>query len=160
MDGGQGHAAPFYAQPLYPYVLALAHRLTGESLFGPLVLQFAALGGVLVGTAVLARRAFGSRLDGRVGLAFMWVLVQLEAEHFKVARQLFNENLYMPLVMASLIVVVSVAQKPYLPMWWRAVLLGGLLGLTAIARSQFLLFIPFALLLLSLAWRHQPRALV
>src|SRR5207245_6084378 len=57
MDGGQGHAAPFYGQPLYPYVLALAHRLTGESLFGPLALQFAALGLVLVGTGLLARRA-------------------------------------------------------------------------------------------------------
>ena len=36
-----------------------------------------------------------------------WLLLQLEAEHFKVARQLFNENLYMPLVMASLIVLVG-----------------------------------------------------
>ncbi|MCA1647919.1 MAG: hypothetical protein LC797_21465, partial [Chloroflexi bacterium] len=38
MDSGQGHASPFYGQPLYPYVLAVAHRLTGESLFGPLAL--------------------------------------------------------------------------------------------------------------------------
>ena len=112
MDGGQGHAPPFYGQPLYPYVLALAHRLTGESLFGPLVLQFAALGGVLVGTAgagparvrLAARRAGGA-----------WPVcgccVQLEGEHFKIARQLFNENLYMPLVLASLIAVVGLARR-------------------------------------------------
>src|SRR5439155_25845388 len=118
MDGGQGHAPPFYGQPLYPYVLALAHRLSGESLFGPLALQFAALVGVLVGTAVLARRAFGSHLDGLVGLAFVCVLVQLEAEHFKVARQLFNENLYMPLVMASLVVLVGLARQPRAASWW------------------------------------------
>src|SRR5205823_798146 len=55
MDGGQAHAAPFYGQPLYPYVLAVAHRITGESLFGPIALQFAGLGLVVVGTAVLAR---------------------------------------------------------------------------------------------------------
>src|SRR5262249_35346658 len=64
MDGGQGHAAAFYGQPLYPYVLAGLHRLTGESLFGPLAVQLAALGCVVVGTAVLARRAFGRWLDG------------------------------------------------------------------------------------------------
>ena len=160
MDGGQGHAPPFYGQPLYPYVLALAHRLSGESLFGPLALQFAALGGVLVGAAVLARRAFGSHLDGLVGLAFVCVLVQLEAEHFKVARQLFNENLYMPLVMASLVVLVGLARLPRAASWRRVALAGMLLGLTAIARSQFLVFIPFGLLVLIVAWRHESRAVV
>ena len=153
MDGGQGHAPPFYGQPLYPYALALAHRLTGESVFGPLVLQFGALGLVVVGAAVLARRAFGSRVDGLAALAVLWVLLQLEAEHFKVARQLFNENLYMPLVMASLIVLVGLARRSAPPSWWRALLVGGLLGLTAISRSQFLLFVPFALLILLAAWR-------
>jgi len=148
MDGGQGHAAPFYGQPLYPYVLALAHRLTGEGLFGPLALQFAALGLVAAGTALLARRAFGARLDGLVALASFLVLLQLEVEHFKVARQLFNENLYMPLVMASLIVVVGLASERRPPSWWRATLVGVLLGLTTISRSQFLLFIPFGLLTL------------
>ena len=153
MDGGQGHAPPFYGQPLYPYALALAHRLTGESVFGPLVLQFGALGLVVVGAAVLAHRAFGSRVDGLAALAVVWVLLQLEAEHFKVARQLFNENLYMPLVMASLIVLVGLARRSAPPSWWRALLVGGLLGLTAISRSQFLLFVPFALLILLAAWR-------
>ena len=74
------------------------------------MLQFAALGLVLVGTAVLARRAFGRWVDGWP----LWLavgLLQLEAEHFKVARQLFNENLYMPLVMVSLIVVVWSARR-------------------------------------------------
>src|SRR5260370_7421471 len=105
MGGGQGHAPPFYGQPLYPYVLALAHRLTGESLFGPLALQYAALGGVLVGTAVLAWRAFGSHLAGLVGLAAMWLLLQLEAEHFKLSPHLFNKNPHIPLAMPSLLLL-------------------------------------------------------
>ncbi|HEX8968210.1 MAG TPA: PA14 domain-containing protein [Chloroflexota bacterium] len=155
MDGGQGHAAPFYGQPLYPYALALAHRLTGEGLVGPLALQFAALGGVLAATAVLARRAFGAFLDGLVALAGMALLLQLEPEHFKIARQLFNENLYMPLVMASLIVLVGLARRPAPPRWWQALLAGVLLGLTAIARSQFLLSVPFGLAILWLAWRRR-----
>lgn len=157
MDGGQGHAAPFYGQPLYPYALALLHRLTGESLFGPLVVQFAALGLVAVGTAVLARRCFGSSLDGLAAGAAFLILLQVEPEHFKIARQLFNENLYMPLVMASLIGVVTLARREALPKWWQAVLVGALLGATAIARSQFLLFVPFGLLVLWLAWRR-PRS--
>ncbi|HEY2593926.1 MAG TPA: glycosyltransferase family 39 protein, partial [Chloroflexota bacterium] len=155
MDGGQGHAAPFYGQPLYPYVLAGLHRLTGESLFGPIAVQFAALGAVVTGTAVLARRAFGAMLDGIVAVAALLVLLQAEPEHFKIARQLFNENLYMPLVMASLIVLVSLARRDRPAAWWQALLAGGLLGLTAISRSQFLLCVPFGMLVVWLAWRRQ-----
>lgn len=155
MDGGQGHAAPFYGQPLYPYVLALLHRLTGESLFGPIVLQFAALGLVVLGTAVLARRLFGGMIDGLAAAAALLVLLQLEPEHFKIARQLFNENLYMPLVIGSLVVVVSLARRDSAPRWWQALATGALLGLTAISRSQFLLFVPFALVLVWLAWRKR-----
>jgi hypothetical protein len=155
MDGGQeGHAAAFYGQPLYPYVLALAHKLTGESLFGPIALQFAALGAVVLGTAVLARRCFGGLLDGLVAAAALLVLLQLEPEHFKIARQLFNENLYMPLVMASLVVLVGLARRERPPEFWKLLLAGGLLGLTAISRSQFLVCVPFALLVLWLAWRR------
>jgi hypothetical protein len=154
MDAGQGHAAPFYGQPLYPYALALAHKLTGESLFGPIALQFAALGAVVTGTAVLARRCFGGLLDGLVAAAALLVLLQLEPEHFKIARQLFNENLYMPLVMASLVVLVGLARRDRPPQFWKLLLAGGLLGLTAISRSQFLLCVPFALLVLWLAWRR------
>jgi dolichyl-phosphate-mannose-protein mannosyltransferase len=156
MDGGQGHAAPFYGQPLYPYVLALVHRLVGESLFGPIVVQYAALGAVAVGTAVLARKCFGQVVDGLVALAAFLALLQLEPEHFKIARQLFNENLYMPLVMASLIRVVAFARRDRPVKWWQSLLTGCLLGLTAISRSQFLLFVPFGLLVLWLAWRRHP----
>ena len=85
-------------------------------------------------------------------------MVQLEPEHFKVARQLFNENLYMPLVMASLIVMVSLARKPAPPRWWQALAAGVLLGLTAIARSPFLLFVPLGLLVVLIAWRARPLA--
>ncbi|MBV9170424.1 MAG: hypothetical protein JOZ81_10110, partial [Chloroflexi bacterium] len=153
MTGGQDHAAAYYGQPLYPYVLTLAHLVTGESLFGPLVLQFAALGLVVVGTYALGVRAFGTRMAGFAALAMFWALIVLEAEHFKVARQLFNENLYMPLVMASLIAVVGVARLARPIAWWQALLLGLLLGVTAISRSQFLLFVPFGLVILILAWR-------
>ena len=155
MDGGQGHAPAYYGQPLYPYVLALAHWLTGESLFGPLALQFAALGCVVALSAVLAWQAFGSRGAALAALAYVWLFVVVQPEHFRVARQLFNENLYMPLVMASLIALVWLARRPSPPTWWKATLVGMLLGITAITRSQFLACVPLALLVLLLAWRRQ-----
>src|SRR5207237_1219576 len=125
----------FYGQPLYPYVLALAHWLTGESLFGPLALQFAALGLVVAATYGLARRAFGGRIDGLAAGASLLLLLQLEGEHFKVARQLFTENVYMPLVMASLIVLVGLARRRSPPNVWALIGTGLLVGLTSIARS-------------------------
>ena len=154
MNGGAAHAQPFYGQPLYPYVLALAHRLTGEALFGPIVLQFAALGGMVVLTGVLASIAFGSREAGLAALASLVVLLQLEPEHFKIARQLFNENVYMPLVLASLITIVALVRRDTPPRWQHAASVGVLLGLTAVARSQFLLFVPFGLVIVWLAWRR------
>ena len=110
---GRGRRPPYYGQPLYPYVLALAHWLTGEGLFGPLALQFAALGLVMVGRRCWRAARSARALDGLVGRGGRcWRCVQLETEHLKVARQLFNENLYMPLVMASLIVLVGLARGP------------------------------------------------
>jgi hypothetical protein len=155
MNGGQQHAAPFYGQPLYPYVLALAHVLTGEGLFGPLALQFAALGLLVVLSLVLARRAFDSQLAGYSALAGLWLFMAVQNEYVRVARQLFTENLYMPLVMLSLITLVSLLRRQSGPPRWYALLVVGvLLGVTAISRSQFLAFVPLALVILAVAWRR------
>jgi 4-amino-4-deoxy-L-arabinose transferase-like glycosyltransferase len=155
MNGGQQHAAPFYGQPLYPYVLALAHLLTGEGLFGPLALQFAALGLLVVLSFVLARRAFDSQLAGYTSLAGLWLFMAVQNEYVRVARQLFNENLYMPLVMLTLIALVSLLRgQSGQPRWYALLLVGVLLGVTSISRSQFLAFVPLALLILAVAWRR------
>jgi hypothetical protein len=152
MTAGQERAAPYYGQPLYPYALALAHWLTGEGPFGPLALQFAAFGVVATLAAVLAWRAFGSRAAALWALAAVLVFAQAQNEYWRVARQLFNENLYMPLVLGSLIVLVGLARRPVAPAWWRLLLVGALLGVTAISRSQFLAFVPLAVLILAVAW--------
>jgi hypothetical protein len=131
MDGGQGHAAPFYGQPLYPYVLALAHKLTGEGLFGPLAVQFAALGLVVAATAVLARRAFGGLVNGLVARRAYWCCCSSRRALQSRAPTVYRD-IYMPLVMASLIVMVS-WHDGHLPAWWQAAASGVLLGLTVIA---------------------------
>ena len=75
-------------------------------------MQFAALGVVVMAPRCWRGARSARCVDGLAAAACLLVLLQLEAEHFKVARQLFNENLYMPLVMASLIVLVSAGAAP------------------------------------------------
>jgi len=160
MNSGQEHAAAYYGQPLYPYVLAVLHLFLGEGLFGPLVVQFAALGLLLALAYVLARRAFDVPRAAVAALAALWLFMAVQNEYLRVARQLFNENLYMPLVMVSLIALVSVARLGAPPPWWRVLLVGVLLGVTAISRSQFLAFVPLALVILGVAWRRPLPVLV
>src|SRR6185369_6682248 len=54
-----GKGKPFFFQPFYPYYLAAMHWLTGEGLWGPIVLQI--LGDGVAGVMVyyLAKRLFG-----------------------------------------------------------------------------------------------------
>lgn len=151
MTNGADSGPPYYAQPLYSYALALAHAATGEGLFGPLALQYAGVGLVLVATMALGARLFGPTV-GLAALALFWAFLQ--QEHLKVARALLTENVYMPLVMASLLVLVRLSHRRCRPSWWGTLVAGGLLGLAAVTRSQFLLFVPLALGLLLLAWRR------
>ena len=60
-----GKGKPFFFQPFYPYYLAAMHWLTGEGLWGPIVLQLFGDGvaGVLV--YFLAKRLFGVRAAWR-----------------------------------------------------------------------------------------------
>lgn len=151
MMEGKENPGPYFQQPLYPYALAAAHALTGESLFGPLALQFAGLGLLLLGTSRLAARLFGWE-GGLAALALFWAFLQ--QEHLRIARTLLTENLYMPLVVASLIALAALAQRKTPASPWRTALVGVLLGATALARSQVLLFVPLALLILWLGWRR------
>lgn len=145
---------PFYYQPLYPYALAIAHLLTGEGLFGLIALQYAGLGLVLIATALLGARLFGWPGGVAAFVLFLWFL---RLEHLAVAGILLNENLFMPLLMASLLALVSLARRRGPPGWRRGLLTGVLLGVTALARSQFLLVAAMGLLLLGLAWWRRDR---
>lgn len=148
MTGGVAQVGPYYAQPLYPYALAVAHLLTGEGLLGPLALQYAGIGFTALFLALLGTRLFGVT-GGVAGLALF--LAFLQQEHLRVARSLLNENLYSPLVAASLLALVALAQQRRVAVP-ASLVTGALLGLTALTRSQLLLYVPFALLLLAWCW--------
>jgi hypothetical protein len=63
MLGGQpiGEAAPFYYQPLYPYVIALTHVVFGEDGFGIFLLQRLGLWVTLLAIWRASARLFGAR---------------------------------------------------------------------------------------------------
>jgi hypothetical protein len=138
------HVSPSAGHPpLYPLALSavsllggtgeLAHRLPG--------LGFGAITIVLVG--LLGRRVGGERVGlVAAGLCAVYPIM------IAVDGALMSETLYGPLVAASLLAAYGLLDHPSRG---RAALLGTLLGLAALVRSEALLFVP--LLAWPVAWR-------
>lgn len=145
-----GRGALYYAQPLYPYYLALLHILAGEDLYGPTTLQALGLGVASVLVYALARRLF-RRSAAFVALAIM-LLVLVPFELAWVARLLISEALYFWLIPAAVLALLCVASSPT---WRRAAAAGVLLGLACLTRGPTLLYLPPAALLLWLTLRRQ-----
>jgi hypothetical protein len=104
---GQGEL--YYAQPFYPYYLAILHALSGEDYFGVRALQMLGLGVAVVLLYALARRLFGPA-TGLVTLALLLgVLVPFELAW--VARLLISEALYYWLMPAAVLGMVSVEER-------------------------------------------------
>jgi hypothetical protein len=143
-----GKGKPFFFQPFYPYYLAGLHWLTGEGLWGPIVLQVFGVGvaGVLVYS--LAKRLFGVRAAiGALALYLVLGLSQLDW----IARKLLSENLYFILLPAAMLLLVRAIDERRM----RDVVGAGLMfGVASITRAPTLLFVPGAALLLVLAWRR------
>lgn len=138
-----GQGALYYAQPLYPYYLALLHTLSGEDLYGPLALQMLGLGAAAVLVYELARRLFG-RPTAVVALALMLgVLIPFELAW--VARLLISEALYywvMPAAVLSLVALVQGAGVRRREDTGRAAVAGVLLGVACLTRGPTLLYLP------------------
>jgi hypothetical protein len=135
-----GKGRPFYFQPFYPYALAAAHFLTGEDLYGVVVLQLFGLGVTAVLGYSLAKRLFG-RPSGVLTLALIAaVLGPLHLEW--VARHLLSENIYFWMLPATALLFLSLAERPTRAL---AVLTGAFLGFCCVTRAPTLLWVPPAL---------------
>ena len=135
MNGGRppGEGEPFYYQAFYPYFLAAAHGMFGESMFGPVLLQrlLAALtvwSLVDLSVQLTSQRAWLTALP--LSAAFVaW-------KFWPIAAQPLNESLYVPLLAATTAALVRTCRDPH----WRSALTSGVLsGLTTITRSTALL---------------------
>jgi hypothetical protein len=147
---GQGRA--YFFQPFYPYYLAGLHWLTGEGIWGPVVLQ-------LVGAAVagvigfwLTRALFGERAAWwATGLFAVLYATQLDW----IARKLLSENLYFILLPAAILALVKVGRNGRLG---TAAIAGVFLGLACITRAPTMAFVPIAALVVWLSRDRDFRA--
>jgi len=139
-----GEGRTYYAQPFYPYALALFHWLTGEDLYGVYAIQVFGTGVTGVLLYSLAKRLFGVP----AALATFALFVMLRAWHLDwVSRRLLSESVYFVILPALLLCVVRAMDgRRRLDF-----LLAGLfLGLAIVTRGPTMLLVPFVAYLL---WR-------
>lgn len=135
MNGGlpPGQGEPFYYQAFYPYFLAAAHAVFGESMFGPVLLQ-RLLAALAMWKIVEIAVAFSSERIWKVALPIAVLFIGWK--FWPIAAQPLNESLYVPLLAATAASLMSLCRHPH----WRLAMGSGLLsGLTTITRSTALL---------------------
>ncbi|HJO26373.1 MAG TPA: glycosyltransferase family 39 protein [Planctomycetota bacterium] len=138
---------PFFRAPLYPWFLGGLFRLFGDGLLLPRIIQSLVGGVTALLTYAVARRAFGRReaLIAGLGAAVYWVLIYFDGE-------LLLPTLIVPLDLAAILLTLRLGDKTT-P---RRLLAAGLLwGLSASARPNVLLFMPFVAAWLY--WRGRKR---
>lgn len=132
--------------PLYPLLLSGLYELGGHSALAQRSL------GLVLGTITLVLVALlGRRVGGpRVGLvaALLYAIYPLM---IAVDGDLMSETLYGPLIASMLLASFAVLDRPSVR---RALVLGALIGLASLTRSEGLLFVVF--LALPVAWRARP----
>jgi len=135
MNGGlpPGQGEPFYYQAFYPYFLAAAHALFGESMFGPVLLQ-RLLAALAIWKLVDIAAAF---VGARVWTVALPISAAFVAWKFwPIAAQPLNESLYVPLLVVTAASLIRTCHEPRR----RSALASGVLsGLTTITRSTALL---------------------
>ena len=149
-----GTSVPFYYQPLYPYVMALLHRIFGEGYFGIIFTQRLL---VAVSVAVLWRitHIFYGRLAGIVGACVAAVVLYAKLGHY--SSSFLSENVFVPLVCtwALLSILFARAQRGA---WWRAAAVG---GVATLSRSTLLLaWVPVGIVEVLARPRRRKAALV
>lgn len=141
-----GRPAPFWQPPLYPYALGLLFWICGENYYLPRLLQalLGAVNCVLVWT--IGRRVFSPAVGLVAGLAAAGYgpLIYFGGELLPTTLAIFLDLLFL----------LSLLRLPGIGNWgWLGA--GSLLGLSALAVPNVLLFLPFLLLWL---WQAGQRA--
>jgi hypothetical protein len=96
-----GEGSAYFWHPLYTYFLAAVHAVTGESLFGPVFVQFLVLAAVAAMMWRFAEHYFG-RLPAVIATCALVVVFELDfARYYTVT--LLTENLYILTVTLTLI---------------------------------------------------------
>lgn len=137
----------FFRAPLYPYLLGIALRLFGGGLLAARLLQ-AVYGAVTPVVVYFLGRRIAGRASGLVSAAI--------AAAYPIFMYFDNELLIASLiVLLDVLIVIALLRADEHPIWTRWLGAGALLGASAIARPNVLVFAPFVLLWawLSERWR-------
>lgn len=153
MNGGApaGQGEPFYYQALYPYFLAAVHAVSGEGMFGVLLMQR-----MLVAFAVwmmvrIAVEIAGDQVwPGALAAGSVFAV----GKYWPIAADLLNESLYVPLLVAWAALAVRLYQAPSIA---RAVGTGVVGAVAAMTRSTALLAWPLVFGACWRAWRDGSR---
>ncbi|MEQ1869229.1 MAG: glycosyltransferase family 39 protein [Vicinamibacterales bacterium] len=137
---------PFYFYPLYPYAVALSHLLFDESFYGIVLLQFILLGATFGTIACLALELLGAGVAWAT-LVVLMALGEMDFVRYYTAS-IFTDNLYYPLVAASVYALVRLDRRPSTAVAVAAGILG---GLATITRPSMLFVLPLVLI-----WAYWP----
>lgn len=141
---------PFFRAPLYIWMLGAVLKVSGESLLAARLFQSLLGGATTLLVYLIGKRAF----DARTGLlasllaATYWVLIYFDAE-------LLIPTLAIPLDLLAILLCLGLSSAPRPA---RAGSAGLVWGLSAIARPNVLLFMPFLALWILLRPRAQGTA--
>jgi pentatricopeptide repeat protein len=131
-DGRSLHEGPYFRAPLYGYFLALIYTIFGHSYLAARLIQFllGSLSVVLI--YFLGRRIFGP-LVGRVAA----IMAAVYGTFIYFEGELLIPVLIIFLDLVLMLALLSVVERPG---WWRWLGCGAILGLSAVARPNVLLF--------------------
>jgi len=138
-NAGLEHGGPFNTYPGYVYFQALVHLITGESLAGPILMNFVALAAATILVYATARR-LTSPVAALLTLAMLLALEQAAFVRYYTIT-LLSENLFFLFVAATIGLLVRFAQEQR----WQVLTGAGVCGGFATAtRPTMLLYLPAA----------------
>lgn len=138
MTDRHGQGSPYFHYPLYPYALALAHVVFGED--PATVILFNHL--CIAASGALFWLLLRHRASSRATILALVLLALMAFVHFHgYAKNAFSDNLYMPMVLATIAAFTAALERRSTPMF---VVAGILTAFAAATRPSFLLFVPTA----------------
>lgn len=134
----------FFRAPLYSYLLGIFIKIFGEDYFLIRLAQHLVGAGAVIAVYFLARRIFSQR-EARIA----GILAAVYAPFFYFEGEMldiFLQFLFYPLI---LIQALRTLETPSLK---NGLFLGALLGLSAVARPNILIFVPVLFLFIAIKW--------
>ena len=145
LPAGQGE--PFYYQAFYPYFLAAVHTVFGEGMFGVILVQRLLVAFTVWAIVEIAVAIGGEhRWPGALACGMVFAIWKQS----RISADLLNESLYVPLLVAWVVVLLRVGRSPSTRGVFGAAVLGGVAAMT---RSTVLLAWPAVWLACWRSWR-------